>query len=56
MKFKFLNYLINLMVKMIPQDVLPKNSVAITIKKNYQAGMRPIEIAKLFKISMQKIN
>ena len=56
MKFKFLNYLINLMVKMIPQDVLPKNSVAITIKKNYQAGMRPIDIALLLKIPKQVVN
>ena len=32
------------------------NQDAIAIKKNYSAGMKPIEIAKLFGISPQKVN
>ena len=30
--------------------------LAIAIKKNYEAKMKPIEIAKLFNISKQKVN
>ena len=44
------------MVKMIPQDVLPKKSMAITIKTNYQAGMKPRDIASLLKVSKQVVN
>ena len=32
------------------------HELSIAIKKNYEAGMRPKEIAKLFKISKQRIN
>ena len=32
------------------------NQDAIAIKKNYSAGMKPIQIAKLFGISAQKVN
>ena len=32
------------------------NQDAIAIKKNYSAGMKPIQIAKLFGISPQKVN
>ena len=31
-------------------------NLAIAIKKNYEAGMKPIEIANLFKISKQHVN
>ena len=31
-------------------------ALAIAIKKNYEAKMKPIEIAKLFNISKQKVN
>ena len=44
------------MVKMIPQDVLPKKSMAIIIKTNYQAGMKPRDIAALLKVSKQVVN
>ena len=44
------------MVKMIPQDNLPKKNIAITIKTNYQAGMKPIYIAQLLKVSKQVVN
>ena len=44
------------MVKMIPQDVLPKKSMAITIKTNYQAGMKPRDITFLLKVSKQVVN
>ena len=32
------------------------NQDAIAIKKNYSAGMKPVQIAKLFDISAQKVN
>ena len=40
------------------KEFLPdtKHHLPIAIKQNFKAGMRPIEIAKLFKISKQKVN
>ena len=32
------------------------NHLAIAIKENYKAGMKPRDIAKLFKISKQRVN
>ena len=34
----------------------PKHHFAIAIKKNYDAGMRPKDIAKLFNLSKQRVN
>ena len=44
------------MVKNIVKVKDYKHHLAITIKKNYEAGMRPKDIAALFKISKQRIN
>ena len=33
-----------------------KHHLPIAIKKNYEAGMKPKEIAKLFGISKQRVN
>ena len=30
--------------------------LAVAVKKNYEAKMKPVEIAKLFNISKQKVN
>ena len=44
------------MVKMISQNILPKKNIAITIKMNYQAGMKQRDIACLLKVSKQAVN
>ena len=44
------------MVKMNPQDYLLKKSMAINIKTNYQAGMKPRDISFLLKVSKQVVN
>ena len=44
------------MVKMISQNILPKKNIAITIKTNYQAGMKQRDIACLLKVSKQVVN
>ena len=40
------------MVKYAPN----KRNIAIEIKENYFAGMKPKEIAKLFQLSKQRVN
>ena len=40
------------MVKYVPN----KRNLAIAIRENYSAGMKPKEIAKLFQISKQRVN
>ena len=45
------------MVKYRPREIKDSNhELAIAIKKNYQSGMKPKNIAKLFHISKQRIN
>ena len=41
---------------MLPKQKFSKKDTAITIKRNFQAGMKPIDIANLFKISKQIVN
>ena len=56
MKFKFLNYLNYLNGKNVSARCSSKKSMAITIKTNYQAGMKPRDIASLLKVSKQVVN
>ena len=45
------------MVKYRPKKIKDSDyKLAITIKKNYESGMKPRDIAKLFNISKQRIN
>ena len=41
---------------MLPKSKFSKKDTAIAIKRNFQAGMKPIDIANLFKISKQIVN
>ena len=43
------------MVKLF-KKVDSKHEFAIAIKKNYEAGMRPKDIAELFNLSKQRVN
>ena len=43
------------MVKLF-KKVDSKHEIAIAIKKNYEAGMRPKDIAELFNLSKQRVN
>ena len=45
------------MVKYRPRKIKDSDhKLAIAIKKNYESGMKPRDIAKLFNISKQRIN
>ena len=45
------------MVKYNPNKIKDSNhQLAIAIKKNYEAGMKPKKISELFNISKQRIN
>ena len=43
------------MVKLF-KKVDSRHEFAIAIKKNYEAGMRPKDIAELFNLSKQRVN
>ena len=45
------------MVKYRPRKIKDKShELATAIKKNFESGMKPIDLSKLFKISKQRIN
>ena len=45
------------MVKVFQNKIKDSNhELAIAIKKNYEAGMKPQKISQLFKISKQRVN
>lgn len=44
------------MVKNVPKIKDKNHEFAIAIKKNYEAGMRPKDIAQLFNLSKQRVN